>query len=86
MWSQAGGHPISKDPAWEHPQPHAWEESTHGCETLSDPMDYSLPGSCIHGIVQARVLEWGAIAFSRGSSPPRDQTWVSSTAGRLSTI
>ena len=30
MWSQAGGHPISKDPAWEHPQPHAWEESTHG--------------------------------------------------------
>jgi len=34
------------------------------CPTLSDPMDYSLPGSSIHGILQARVLEWGAIAFS----------------------
>ena len=34
------------------------------CPTLSDAMDYSLPGSSIHGIVQARVLEWGAIAFS----------------------
>ena len=34
------------------------------CPTLSDPMDYSLPGSSIHGIFQARVLEWGAIAFS----------------------
>ena len=33
--------------------------------TLSDPMDCSLPGSSIHGIFQARVLEWGAIAFSR---------------------
>ena len=32
--------------------------------TLSDPMDYSLPGSSVHGIFQARVLEWGAIAFS----------------------
>ena len=36
------------------------------CLTLSDPMDYSLPGSSIHGIFQARVLEWGAIAFSAG--------------------
>ena len=34
------------------------------CPTLSDPMDYSLPGSSIHGIFQARVLEWGVIAFS----------------------
>ena len=34
------------------------------CPTLSDPMDYSLPGSCVHGIFQARVLEWGAMAFS----------------------
>ena len=34
------------------------------CPTLSGPMDYSLPGSSIHGIFQARVLEWGAIAFS----------------------
>ena len=34
------------------------------CPTLSDPMDCSLPGSSVHGILQARVLEWGAIAFS----------------------
>ena len=34
------------------------------CPTLFDPMDYSLPGSSVHGIFQARVLEWGAIAFS----------------------
>ena len=36
------------------------------CPTLSDPMDWSLPGSSVHGIFQARVLEWGAIAFSGG--------------------
>ena len=39
-------------------------EVTHPCPTLSDPMDCSLPGSSIHGIFQARVLEWVAIAFS----------------------
>ena len=39
-------------------------EVTESCPTLSDPMDCSLPGSSIHGIFQARVLEWGAIAFS----------------------
>ena len=39
-------------------------EGTQSCLTLSDPMDYSLPGSSIHGIFQGRVLEWGAIAFS----------------------
>ena len=39
-------------------------EVTQSCLTLSNPMDYSLPGSSIHGIFQARVLEWGAIAFS----------------------
>ena len=40
-------------------------EVAQSCPTLSDPMDYSLPGSSIHGIFQARVLEWGAIAFSQ---------------------
>ena len=40
-------------------------EVAQSCPTLSDPMDASLPGSCIHGIFQARVLEWGAIAFSK---------------------
>ena len=40
-------------------------EVAHSCLTLSDPMDCSLPGSSIHGIFQAKVLEWGAIAFSK---------------------
>ena len=44
-------------------------EVAQSCPTLSDPMDCSLPGSSIHGIFQARVLEWGAIAFSPLSSP-----------------
>ena len=42
-----------------------------------DPMDCSLPGSSVHGILQARILEWVAVFFSRGSSQPRDQTHVS---------
>ena len=45
---------------------------TQLCPTLCDSMDCNLPGSSIHGIFQARVLEWGAISFSRGSSQPRD--------------
>ena len=45
--------------------------------TLYDPMDCTLPGSSAHGILQARVLEWVAISFSRGSSQPRDRTHVS---------
>ena len=40
-------------------------EVAQSCPTLSDPMECSLPGSSVHGIFQARVLEWGAIAFSR---------------------
>ena len=42
------------------------------CPTLCDPVDCSLPGSSIHGILQARILEWVAISFSRGSSLHRD--------------
>ena len=49
-------------------------------------MDCSLPRSSAHGIFQARVLEWVAISFSRGSSKPRDQIQVSHTAGRFFTI
>ena len=41
-------------------------EVAQSCPTLSDPMDRSLPGSSIHGIFQARVLEWGAVAFFEG--------------------
>ena len=50
------------------------------CPTLCDPMDYT-----VHGILQARILEWVAFPFSRGSSQPRDQTQVSCTAGILAT-
>ena len=53
---------------------------------LCDPMDCSLTGSSIHGIFQARVLEWGAIAFSRGSSRPRDWIQVSLIVGRRFTV
>ena len=51
-------------------------EVAQSCQTLLDPMDYSLPGSSTHGIFQARVLEWGAIAFS-------DQWWPSSQMSPL---
>ena len=56
------------------------------CPTLCDPMDSSQPISSVHGIFQARVLEWVAISFSRGSSRPRDQTRVSHVGGRRFTI
>ena len=61
-------------------------EVTQSCPTLCDPMDCSPPGSSIHGIFQARVLEWGAIAFFRRSSQPRDWTRVSCTVDRCFTI
>ena len=65
-----------------------WSESEVAQVYLTrwDTMDYSLPRSSIHGIFQARVLEWVTISFSRGSSQPRDQTQVSSTVGRHFTI
>ena len=47
------------------------------CPTLCNPMDCTLPGSSVHGISQASLLEWVAISFSRGSSQPRDWTRVS---------
>ena len=51
------------------------------CLTLCDSTDCSLPGSSVHGILQARIQEWIAIPFSRGSSLPRDQTLLSCIAG-----
>ena len=51
------------------------------CLTLWDPMDCSPPGSSVHGILQARILDWLAISFSRGSSRPSDWTQVSCIAG-----
>ena len=67
----------------------AWVKSesevAQSCPTLCDPMDCSLSGS-VHGIFQARVLEWIAISFSRGSSRPRNRTRVCCIAGRRFTI
>ena len=56
---------------------------TQSCPMLCDSMDDSPPGSSVHGILQASILEWVAIPFSRGSSQPRDQTQVSYIAGRF---
>ena len=50
---------------------------TQSCLTLCDPRDYSPPGSSVHGILQARTLEWVALPSSGGSSQPKDQTRVS---------
>ena len=55
------------------------------CPTLCIPMDCSSPASSAHGILQVRILEWVVISFSRGSSRPRDWTWVSCIAGRFFT-
>ena len=54
--------------------------------SLCDSMNCSLPHSSVHGILQARILEWVAILFSRGSSRPRDWIWVSCITGRFSTV
>ena len=65
--------------------PKPWSEVkvkvTQSCPTLGNPMD-----STVHGILQARILEWVAVPFSRGSSQPRDQTEVSCISGRFFTV
>ena len=55
------------------------------CPTLCDPIKYSPPGSSVHGISQARILEWVAMPFSRGSSQVRNWTRVSCVAGEFFT-
>ena len=61
-------------------------EVAQSCLTLCDPIDCSLPGSSVHGIFQAIVLEWIAISFSSGSSQPRAQTRVSCIVDRCFTV
>ena len=61
-------------------------EVAQSCPTLCNPRDCNLPGSSVHGIFQARVLEWVVIFFSRGSSWPRGWTQVSYIAGRRFTV
>ena len=56
------------------------------CPTLCNPMDWSLPGFSVHEIFKARVPEWVASSFSKGSSRPRDRTWVSRIMGRRFTL
>ena len=56
------------------------------CPTLCDPMDFTLPGFSVHGILQARIMKWVAIPFSRVSSWLRDGTHVSCIIGRFFTI
>ena len=56
------------------------------CPTLCDPTDCSPPGSSVHGIFQTRILEWVAMPSCRGSSQPRDRTWVCHIAGGFCTI
>ena len=90
-WTLAHQAPLSMESSWQEywsglPFPSPMHESesevTQACLTLSDPMDCSLPGSSAHGIFQARVLEWGAIAFFHdGISAPlrRDQRLLPSS-------
>ena len=67
--------------------PWFWGCSHRNCAWVScDPMDYSLPGSSAHGILQARVLEWVAIPFSRRSSLFRNWTWVLCITGEFFTV
>ena len=69
--------PSENGPARSHPLVLLWSES-QSCLTLCDPMDYT-----VHGILQARILQWVAIPFFRETSQSRSWTQVSCTAGRL---
>ena len=60
-------------------------QSLQPCPTLWDPTDCNLSGSSVHGTLQERILEWGVIPFSRGSSQPQDWTGASCIAGRFFT-
>ena len=67
--------------------PEKWKrKSLSHVHLFVNPMDCSLPGSSVHGILQARILEWVAIPFSRASSQPKDWTQVSCISGRFSTV
>ena len=60
--------------------------AAQSCPTLCNPIDSSPPGSFVHVILQARILEWVVISFFRGSSQSRNQTQISCTADRFFTI
>ena len=87
------GHGLSEDLKYCSLIPHSLQEwcqnsvlGTQLCLTLYHPMDGSPPDSSVRGILQARILEWGAMPFPRGSSPLRGRTQVSRIAGRFLTV
>ena len=85
-WQLVLKNPILWILGWKS-SPYLGESVSHSVMSNSAiPMKCSLPGSSVHGIFQARILKWVAILFSRGSSQPRDWTWVSCMAGRFFTI
>ena len=89
-WFKISNNPImniyfySKCRVWMEPILRKQKESevAQSCPTLCHPVDCSPPGSSIHGVFQARILEWVSISLSRGSSQPRDWTQVFRLAGR----
>ena len=83
-WSQF---PCATGETWRTPSPYiVCVRVAQSCLTLCDPMDCSLPVSSVPGILQARILEWVGISFSRGSSQLREQAQVSCIAGRFFTV
>ena len=84
--SQIVGHDWATELNWLRYESESESLVARLCLTLCEPMDCTLPGSSVHGIFQARVLEWVAISFSRGFSWPRDWTRVSHTVGRCFTV
>ena len=83
--SQGAGKPKCHD-FWACALDLRWWFSCLVVSDSCDLVDCSLPGSSVHGMLQARTLEWVAMSFSRGSSPPRDWSRVSYIAGRFFTI
>ena len=75
------GHWVQAAARWCGP----WElcVCAPSCPTLCNPMDWSPPGSCVHGLLQARILDWVLISYSTGSSPPRGRTCVSCIARQV---
>ena len=77
---------VTSLPPYPPQHPVMWKLVTQSCLTLCNSLDCSPPGSSVHGILQARILERVAIPFFKGSSQPRDWTYVSCIAGRFFTI
>ena len=79
-WDETQAFQISW-PGWQMLKNLCYCLVAKSCLILCHPMDCSPPGSSVHGILQAKILEWVAISFSRGSAQPRNWTWVSCITG-----